>query len=194
MKKIVLAGLLPIMSASALAHPTYYIDREIPYINQDAIANRIVQGCPQLGSSFSTYIVQRGRAYGLDIRKAQNNLSGYPNRIEVKIDSARSYGNAFIGHYKATHVDVSLYQDGVKVKEGKLARSSIGGIFGMFKSSCGVLNRVNSVLGKDIVRWVDRPGGEIAADDEHVITEQVTAIHNEENTVPGEIPLLPVNR
>jgi hypothetical protein len=130
---------------------------KIPYAEKDKIAQRVVNGCTRLGTDFSTYMVKRGQAYGVDIKRAKGDLVEYPDRIVISIDVARSYGNLMIGHYKATYVDVVLFENNVKIKEAKLSRSSIGGVFGMFKSSCGVLNRVNSVLSKDIVRWVMKP-------------------------------------
>ena len=90
-----------------------------------------------------------------------------------------------IGHYKATYVDVVLFENNVKIKEAKLSRSSIGGVFGMFKSSCGVLNRVNSVLSKDIVRWVMKPS-DVPAD-----SAEAQAEISPENS--EGVPLLPIN-
>ena len=90
----------------------------------------------------------------------------------------------FIGHYKNTYVDVVLFEDGVKVKEAKLARSSIGGVFGMFKSSCSVLNRVNSTLSKDIVRWAMSEGNDVPG------IEQMPL---EETTATDETPVPPIS-
>ena len=183
MKKWLLLGMLA-LSMNAWAQTTYYIANAIPYADEDKIAERITRECTRLGESFSTYIVKRGQAYGVDIKRAKGDLSEYPNRIEIHIDSARSYGNLFIGHYKNTYVDVVLFEDGVKVKEAKLARSSIGGVFGMFKSSCSVLNRVNSTLSKDIVRWAMSEGNDVPG------IEQMPL---EETTATDETPVPPIS-
>ena len=97
MKKWLLLGMLA-LSMNAWAQTTYYIANAIPYADEDKIAERITRECTRLGESFSTYIVKRGQAYGVDIKRAKGDLSEYPNRIEIHIDSARSYGNLFIGN------------------------------------------------------------------------------------------------
>ena len=183
MKKWLLLGMLA-LSMNAWAQTTYYIANAIPYADEDKIAERITRECTRLGESFSTYIVKRGQAYGVDIKRAKGDLSEYPNRIEIHIDSARSYGNLFIGHYKNTYVDVVLFEDGVKVKEAKLARSSIGGVFGMIKSSCSVLNRVNSTLSKDIVRWAMSEGNDVPG---------IKQMPLEETTATDETPVPPIS-
>jgi hypothetical protein len=185
MRKMLLAAMLALVSMGVVAQPAYYIANEIPYAEKDKIAQRVVNGCTRLGTDFSTYMVKRGQAYGVDIKRAKGDLVEYPDRIVISIDVARSYGNLMIGHYKATYVDVVLFENNVKIKEAKLSRSSIGGVFGMFKSSCGVLNRVNSVLSKDIVRWVMKPS-DVPAD-----SAEAQAEISPENS--EGVPLLPIN-
>ncbi|UOO82432.1 hypothetical protein LVJ83_02860 [Uruburuella testudinis] len=156
------AGIGLMLSSAAFAQNTYYIEPQIPYADANQIAERVVKECTNLGADFSAALLQQGGKQGVGIRQADGKLSDYPDRLEIAIDAARSYGFALIGHYKATHVDVALFRDNVKVAETQLSRSSMGGVLGAFKSSCSVLKRVNNALGKDIVRWVKQQDGRAA--------------------------------
>ncbi|MDO5640141.1 MAG: hypothetical protein Q4G28_09770 [Neisseria sp.] len=185
MKKILSVALL-MVSMTTWAEPVYYVAATIPYEDESQVAPRVLNSCTRLGETFSTYLVRWGKAYGVEIKRAQKDLAEYPNRIEVTIDNARSYGNLMIGHYKQTHVDAVLYRDGEKVKAKHFRRSSIGGIAGMFKSSCGVLNRVNYTLSKDIVRWANSSADEIEEDEEQ---QNETGVSD---ASVNEVPVLPV--
>jgi hypothetical protein len=75
----------------------------------------------------------------------------------MEIVSARSWGNVFIGHSKAATVNGTLYNNGKKVASFTARRVSGGGMWGDFKGSCSVLNRVTKVVAKDIANWLESP-------------------------------------
>ena len=74
--------------------------------------------------------------------------------LQLRIESAMSQGNAFTGHHKQVTTSAHLYQNGKEVGQTTLSRDSMGGAFGGYKSSCSVLRRCTSTLGKDIAAWV----------------------------------------
>ncbi|MGN6955766.1 hypothetical protein ACTHT3_18210, partial [Neisseria sp. P0015.S004] len=48
----------------------------------------------------------------------------------------------------------TLYVDGEEVNKKTFTRNSSGGMLGVYKSSCAVLNRTSKVLGSDIAQWI----------------------------------------
>ncbi len=74
--------------------------------------------------------------------------------LQLRIESAMSSGNAFVGHHKAVTTSAHLFENGKEVGQTTLSRDSTGGAFGGYKGSCSVLRRCTVTLGKDIAAWV----------------------------------------
>ena len=78
--------------------------------------------------------------------------------LQLRIESAISAGNAFVGHRKAVTTSAHLFENGKEIGQTTLSRDSTGGFFGGYKSSCSVLRRCTVTLGKDIAGWVKTQG------------------------------------
>jgi hypothetical protein len=152
----------PVPDATPVA-PHTGLDRSLPvilltvapYQDEDGIANKVIEECTELGTQLSEstakYLVDKGmqvqRQPSVDLKSAKQALN-------VKITSAVSAGNAFIGHRKSVSIRAELYKDGVLVAKTGKTRDSAGGAFGGFKSSCGVLERTVNTLGNDVAKWL----------------------------------------
>jgi hypothetical protein len=84
--------------------------------------------------------------------------------LQLRIESAISGGNAFVGHRKQVTTSAHLFEDGKEIAQTTQSRDSMGGAFGGYKGSCNVLRRCAIVLGKDIAAWLKtQPAGAPAA-------------------------------
>lgn len=127
----------------------------VPYQDEDGIANKVIEECTELGMQLSEstakYMNDRGMS---PLRQPSVDLKSAKQALNIKITSAVSAGNAFIGHRKSVSVRAELYKDGVLVAKTGKTRDSAGGAFGGFKSSCSVLERTVNTLGNDISKWL----------------------------------------
>ena len=127
----------------------------VPYQDEDGIANKVIEECTELGTQLSEstakYMSERGMS---PLRQPSVDLKSARQALNIKIMSAVSAGNAFIGHRKSVSVRAELYKDGVLVAKTGKTRDSAGGAFGGFKSSCSVLERTVNTLGNDIAKWL----------------------------------------
>ena len=74
--------------------------------------------------------------------------------LQLRIESAISGGNAFVGHRKQVTTSAHLFENGKEIAQTTQSRDSTGGFFGGYKGSCNVLRRCAIVVGKDIAAWV----------------------------------------
>lgn len=126
-----------------------------PYQDEDGIANKVLEECTELGTQLSESTAKYLNDKGMSaVRQTSVDLKSARQALNVKITSAVSAGNAFIGHRKSVSVRAELYKDGVLVAKTGKTRDSAGGAFGGFKSSCSVLERTVNTLGNDIAKWL----------------------------------------
>ncbi|OAM34183.1 hypothetical protein A7Q01_05530 [Eikenella sp. NML96-A-049] len=144
-----------------IAGQTYaqsFIADTIPYAPEAKVADRIRQECTDLGANLSRKIIEQTKAGGIELQATSaDSLAGQPDRLEVQITDARSYGSAFTGHYKSMHIRLTRYENSQQPATTELSRRSLGGMGGMFKSSCSVLERVTDTLAKDTAAWLKNP-------------------------------------
>lgn len=126
-----------------------------PYVDASVIDQRIVAECVELGANLSKATQAFGERYGVEVvRQKEVDTQAPGTTLVVKIASATSGGNAFLGHHKTVSVKAELYQDGKMVSSTLKTRNSSGGFGGGFMGSCDVLDRTVNTLGSDVIKWV----------------------------------------
>lgn len=151
MKLIHTATALLLAALSTGAAAEIHIAETIPYRNAASIDHRITSECTAIGQVMSESLAEHAAKNKLDVVRDGRLRGDY---VAVRIDSAVSAGNTFVGHAKGMTASAAYYADGRLVAKKSFTRHSSGGAFGGFKSSCAVLNRTASVLGKDIAKWL----------------------------------------
>jgi len=133
------------------------IQQKIPF-NEDAeIAASVKREC-QLQEHLSEYVVRFTNPGAGKVETAAEVSPDSAKRVLVmEITGAVSDGNAFMGHHKSMSVKGKLYEDGQLTASFKARRNTMGGAFASFKGNCGVLDRANEELGKDIAAWLAQP-------------------------------------
>lgn len=149
-----LTALVPAVSAAEI-----HIAEKIPYEDEGRIDHRITSECSEIGSRISQAIEKYAQEKQLNIVRdgKTDTATAY---ADLKITSAMSAGNAFVGHAKGMSVYGELYQNGKLVHKTTFNRNSMGGMFGGFKGSCSVLYRTGNALGKDIANWLAAQSGQ----------------------------------
>jgi hypothetical protein len=131
------------------------IAQSTPYFEDGFVADNIVRECQGLGPTLASTISRRGEPVGITINRHENfDAKKSRQALDVKIVSAVSSGNAFIGHRKSLSVRAELYREGKLVSRVTKTRNSGGGFGAGFKSSCTVLERAAEALGVDVVKWL----------------------------------------
>lgn len=126
-----------------------------PYQDEEGIANKVIEECTELGMQLSESTAKYLGDKGMQAQRQPSvDLKSAKQALNIKITSAFSAGNAFIGHRKSVSIRAELYKDGVLVARTGKTRDSAGGAFGGFKSSCDVLERTVNTLGNDVAKWL----------------------------------------
>lgn len=76
--------------------------------------------------------------------------------IELTILSAYGFGGGGWSGPKSMSVRAEVKKEGAVLNSTVLTRSSRGGVFGGMVGTCAILDRVASVLGKDLALWLKR--------------------------------------
>lgn len=144
--------LLPAQYSSA-AENSVLIPEDVPYYDKTVIQDNVVHECTKLGTGLSSYVATALTKESIDVtRSAELDLTK-GTVLDIQILNLSSSGNAFSGHHKNMTLRVKLYKDNQMVDEHSFTRNSKGGVFGGFKGSCNVLDRVTETLGSDVARW-----------------------------------------
>jgi hypothetical protein len=154
LRTVILATLLATTCAQAQSK-NITISNSATWYDEKVISTNIKTECTNLGPDFSRSTKENLERDGWSVQSSssQNVLpNGY--QLVLKIANALSGGNAFLGHHKSVSVIAELYKDGKLVDTYSGDRSSGGGFGAGFKSSCKVLERCTTTLGKDVAQWL----------------------------------------
>lgn len=134
------------------------LQHSVPYLDDTAIPDKIRNECRTLGAELSASTERFALQQGLKVERVEAVDAKQGGSVLVlKIISAVSSGNAFIGHHKNVAVKAELFRDGQLVAYTTRSRNSTGGFAGGFKGSCDVLERTVNTLGSDIAKWLRNP-------------------------------------
>jgi type IV secretory pathway TrbL component len=119
-----------------------------------AISDNVKSECA-LGQTQTEAVLKHLGAAGITAQAAGSDAVPAQGRyLQLRIESAISGGNAFVGHRKQVTTSARLFENGKEIAQTTQSRDSTGGFFGGYKGSCNVLRRCALVVGKDIAAWV----------------------------------------
>jgi len=75
------------------------------------------------------------------------------NVLRLQITHVLGVGGGAWSGPKAITVNAELLENGKVVRQAKINRWSVGGVFGAFKGTCSILERSADAIGKDLSRW-----------------------------------------
>ena len=77
--------------------------------------------------------------------------------LDVQITDTTESGNAFAGRHKSLTLQGELRENGEVVGSFLARRSTMGGVFGGYRSNCSFLARCAKTLGRDVAQWLRNP-------------------------------------
>lgn len=87
--------------------------------------------------------------------------------VQLTVFSVIGFGGGSWSGAKSMGIRVEILKGGTVVRSTSFTRSSNGGVFGGFKGTCSILDRVAGALGKDVAAWMARgPGAQRVKPDE----------------------------
>lgn len=140
--------------ASESADGAFHILYDIPYSENAIVDERVRKECTNFGTQLSDFVVKYAPKYKIDVEQTGGPLPLEGRSVDLQIGKVSSWGNAFIGHKKSVELIIGLQVDGEISNLTTKTRESGGGMWGGFKSSCDVFNRVAKALGKDVAQWL----------------------------------------
>jgi hypothetical protein len=147
----VLFSLLWVAGASA---DPLLVSKTADWANPDGVTENIKTEC-SLNAYQADSLREKLTAAGIEAAAAESNeVPKTGEFLLVRIESALSAGNAFMGHNKQVTTSAKLYKNGAEVAKTTVTRSSMGGFGGGYKGSCSVLARCAAATSQDIAKWV----------------------------------------
>lgn len=128
----------------------------ITFQNEQLIERAIVTDC-DLPNIQRNELNKHSAKLGLVLNNASDDAASNGRVLQIQIANAVASGNAFVGHNKQVTLIGKLLENGQEIASFNAMRSSGGGAFAGFKSSCSVLQRCAVTLGKDISEWLRSP-------------------------------------
>lgn len=149
--------LLACLVAPCALAQSVQMQNPVPYSEDGDISDNIKAEC-KIDAQLATFVQQYAKENGVEVTFATGAVDKAKGRVlDMRITSAISMGNAWIGHQKGTSTAGTLYQDGKKVASFKARRHSMGGAFAGYKGSCSVLGRTVEAIGEDVGAWLKDP-------------------------------------
>lgn len=128
----------------------------ITFQNEQLVERAIVTDC-DLPNIQRNELNKHSAKLGLVLNNATDETTSSGRVLQIQIANAVASGNAFIGHNKQVTLIGKLLENGQEIASFNAMRSSGGGAFAGFKSSCSVLHRCAVTLGKDVSEWLRSP-------------------------------------
>lgn len=125
-----------------------------PYLDESLVQENIVKECVNLGVDLSNSLSTELSNIGYVVDKVDKLDTSKGLVLDVKIASMTAGGNIMIGKQTGGTAKATLFKDGAVVKTKVFNRTSSGGMFGVYKGNCSILERITTVFGKDIALWI----------------------------------------
>ncbi|TDR31083.1 hypothetical protein [Hydromonas duriensis] len=132
------------------------IASSIPYLDESLVQENIVKECASLGASLSNSLSTELSNVGYFVDKVDKLDTSKDLVLEVKITSMTAGGSFVFGKQTGGTAKATLFKDGTVVKTKVFNRTSGGGVFGVYKGNCSILERITTVFGKDIALWLNQ--------------------------------------
>jgi hypothetical protein len=152
-----LAVCLLTLSGLAVADDPVYVGKTAPFSDATQIAKNIIDECG-LPEAQMKVLHEQAKEMGVAIVEDEAAVAANKGRVLlIETANAISTGNAFTGHRKQVVVKGRLLQNGEEIGNFSAIRSSMGGMWAGYKSSCSVLYRCQTTLARDILGWLAHP-------------------------------------
>lgn len=151
------------MSVSAISATPARLQLPVTYHPNAGVVDSVRNECQiedMLGRRIGDAV---GRAESMPAAEGETVLID-DSRLRIQITHVLGVGGGAWSGPKAITVQAEILEGGKTVRQTKITRWSVGGVFGAFKGTCTILERCANAITKDLVRWVRNPAFVIPAE------------------------------
>ncbi|WP_432722721.1 hypothetical protein R0381_001511 [Jeongeupia wiesaeckerbachi] len=162
MKKLLGMGLLAAGINASAADKPVLLEVPVTYQADAGIVAKVKEECKpeeQLATRVGEVMKKLNREGTGTVTSAAE--AGDATVLRLQITHVLGVGGGAFSGPKAITVNAELLEGGKVVRQTKINRWSIGGVFGAFKGTCSILERSAAAIGKDLGRWVRDPSYQI---------------------------------
>ncbi|WP_296226613.1 hypothetical protein [Ralstonia sp. UBA689] len=165
MKRLLLTALC-LSSATAFANDQVLLETPITYLPEAGVVQSVKDEC-QIESMLARRVgdVLRKIEKTDNVTIAAGTSAGEAKVLRLQISHVLGVGGGAWTGPKAITVVASLVDGGKVVRQTKINRWTLGGLWGGFKGTCSILERSAIAIGKDLGRWVRNPSYVIKNED-----------------------------
>ncbi len=157
MKHLFLIGLC-LSTTTALAANPVLLETPVTYAPGASVVDQVKSEC-QIENMLTTRVgdVLRKRNKTGDGTVASTGDANGAQVLRLQITHILGVGGGAWTGPKAITVTADLLEGGKVIRNTKINRWSVGGMWGGFKGTCSILDRTAVAIGKDLGRWVADP-------------------------------------
>lgn len=134
------------------------IPREVPFSTDAFVAQNVRLDCDLPGRQAAD-LQEELAAHGWNVEVREDDVTssaGLSLKLEISgVSSSRAAD--IVSHHQGVIVNAKLFSGKTVVGDLVASRTSKGGVFGVFRSSCGVLYKCTKANAADIAKWLDSP-------------------------------------
>lgn len=132
------------------------VAQTIPFA-QDAHIREAIRSDCALGDKLSQFIASYGQENAIRVSREANTQTQAGKVLMVEITNATGGGGGAWSGSKSVTIKGTLLENGQQIGNFSGTRSSGGGAFAGFKSTCAILGRCVKTLGRDVATWMKDP-------------------------------------
>ncbi|EHP41592.1 hypothetical protein OR16_18851 [Cupriavidus basilensis OR16] len=157
MKNLFLIGLF-LSTTTAFAASPVLLETPVTYAAGASVVDQVKSEC-QIENMLTTRVgdVLRKRNKTGDGTVASTGDANGAQVLRLQITHILGVGGGAWTGPKAITVTADLLEGGKVIRNTKINRWSVGGMWGGFKGTCSILDRTAVAIGKDLGRWVGDP-------------------------------------
>ncbi|AOY01159.1 hypothetical protein BJP62_12315 [Jeongeupia sp. USM3] len=162
MKTLLVSGLLAAATNAFAADKAVLLEVPVTYHADAGVVAKVKDECKpdeQLATRVGEVMKKLNREGSGTVASAAE--AGDASVLRLQITHVLGVGGGAFSGPKAITVNAELLEGGKVVRQTKVNRWSIGGVFGAFKGTCSILDRSAAAIGKDLGRWVRDPSYQI---------------------------------
>ena len=163
MKKLLLIGVLSYSTLALASGGNTLLEVPVTYHPDAAVVAKVKEECQienMLSSRVGPVLAKLNKTGDGTIATGTDTAGA--NLLRLQITHILGIGGGALTGPKAITVNVDLLDPSGKViRHTKINRWSVGGMFGIFRGTCSILDRSAAAIGKDLRRWVRDPSYQI---------------------------------
>ncbi len=158
--RLVLVGVVSLGTGVAMAQEarTINIAKDVPFSSDAFVTQNVRRDCDlPLHQAADMQEQLAARGWNVAVREgAVESGDGLFLKLEISgVSSSRAVDA--VSHHQGVMVNARLFRGSTVIGDLAASRTSKGGVFGLFKSSCEVLYACTKANAVDIAKWLDSP-------------------------------------